>query len=76
MVDLKELKRLIKYLRKEGIVEFKSGDLEFKITPLSPKISKKKTLDPIESAIDSDYPTHEEMLFYSAGGLANKPEGN
>lgn len=75
MVDLKELKKLVKYLRKEGITEFKEGNLELKLTPLTPKPSKKQTIDPITEAIDSDYPTAEEMLFYSAGGLPTK-EGN
>ena len=78
MIDLKELKRLVKYLRKEGITEFKNGDLEFKLgsEPIKHSI-KKPTIpqsDPIIEAIESDYPSKEELLFYSAGGLL--PESN
>ena len=78
MVDLKELKKLVKYLRKEGITEFKEGTLELKLPHLAPKprkISKEET-DIIQDAIDSDYPTAEELLFYSAGGIPEKPERN
>lgn len=79
MVDLKELKKLIKYLRKEGITEFKSGDLEFKLGPeTGAKVykSKQKQSDVSDQVnVDTDYPSPDEMLFYSAGGAA-LPDSN
>jgi len=81
MVDLKELKALVKYLRKEGITEFKNGDLEFKLgeTPTkqkrAPKINSKIEVSE-QVNIDTDYPTEEEMLYYSAGGMSTEEQGN
>lgn len=78
MVDLKELKKLVKYLRKEGITEFKNGELEFKLSPETrPKVykSKQNQSDVSEQVnIDTDYPTPEEMLFYSSGGMPTKED--
>lgn len=80
MVDLKELKKLVKYLRKEGITEFKNGDLEFKLSSELPKRIKKNTVNTSSNDvsdqvnIDTDYPTPEEMLFYSAGGMPPKED--
>lgn len=71
MVDLKELKKLIKYLRKEGITEFKADGFEFKLGPEPAKSRKslaKQAESEIQGAIDSDYPSEEELLFMSAGG--------
>lgn len=68
MVDLKELKALVKYLRKEGITEFKSGDLEFKLNLEQPKTTKKSKIDVSDQVnIETDEPTREELLFWSAG---------
>lgn len=76
MVDIKELKKLVKYLRKEGITEFKSGDLEFKLGVILEKPRKSKQVDVSEQVnIDTDYPSPDEMLFYSAGGAA-LPDSN
>lgn len=76
MVDLKELKKLVKYLRKEGITEFKNGDIEFKLAPEQPKTTKKSTkIDVSEQInIDTDEPSPEEMLFWSAGGATETPK--
>ena len=75
MIDLKELRKLVKYLRKEGITEFKNGDLEFKLNAEIPKkrhkasVSANANNDVSDQVnIDSDYPTQEELLFFSAGG--------
>lgn len=72
MVDLKELKKLVKYLRKEGITEFKNGDLEFKLGAEIPKTRRSKASIQNNVSeqvnIQSDYPSHEELLFMSAGG--------
>ena len=81
MVDLKELKKLVKYLRQEGITEFKNGDLEFKLG--SQPTKSKKVSKPIpeghtdvseEVNVETDGPTNEELLFWSAGGAANFPK--
>lgn len=74
MVDLKELQKLVKYLRKEGITEFKSGDLEFKLGAAPTKKSEKK-LDVSEAVnINTSGPTQEDLLFWSAGGAAAPKE--
>lgn len=67
MVDLKELKALIKYLRKEGITEFKDGTLEISLNPQSKPIKKHKTkVDVSEQVnIETNEPTREELLFWS-----------
>lgn len=73
MTDIKELKKLVKYLRKEGITEYKDGELQFKLGE-PPQKTHKATTKPTQTDvssqvnIDTDYPTEEEMLFYSAGG--------
>lgn len=74
-VDIKELKKLVKYLRKEGISEFKSGDLEFKLgpEPVIPK-SKKTDVSDIVNDVATDGPTQEDLLFWSAGGAATKED--
>lgn len=68
MVDLKELKRLVKYLRKEGITEFKNGDLEFKLSPEQPKLTRKIDVSSQVNDVPTDEPSKEELLFWSAGG--------
>lgn len=73
MVDLKELKKLVKYLRQEGITEFKNGDLAFKLSPEQPK--KTKDIDVSDQVnIDTEGPSQEELLFWSAGGTTDKPK--
>lgn len=76
MVDLKELKLLVKYLRKEGITEFKSGDLEFKLGhPMSTRKRKEK-VDVSEQVneIPTNMPSQEELLFWSATGGPDIPK--
>jgi hypothetical protein len=70
VVDIKELKKLIKYLRAEGITEFKSGDMEFKLGQKQLKTTNKsKQVDVSEEVnIPDDGPSGEELLFWSAGG--------
>lgn len=81
MVDLKELKRLVKYLRKEGITEFKSDGLEFKLGSEPTKRQRKSKSTPEGQVdvsdqvnIESDMPSQKELLFWSAGGSADIPD--
>lgn len=73
MIDLKELKKLVKYLRQEGITEFKQGDLEIKLpysgTSTLSQRKKKQSKDVSDQVNDvpTDEPTREELLFWSAG---------
>lgn len=73
-MDLKELKKLIKYLRKEGITEYKCDGLEFKLGSAPIKTRKMKPIPKgqndvsDEINIDTDEPSREELLFWSAGG--------
>lgn len=76
MVDIKELKKLVKYLRQEGISEFKSGDVELKLDlNKEPKQAKSKKIDVSEQVnITTDEPSREELLFWSAGGATETPK--
>ena len=83
MVDLKALKKLVKYLRKEGITEFKSDGLEFKLSPEVPKVYKAESsgstkVDVSDQVNDvpNDGPSQEELLFWSSGGPPPKEENN
>lgn len=83
MVDLKELKKLIKYLRKEGITEFKADGIEFKLGNLPSKLPRLKKFHPIPDGqvdvsdqvnIETNEPSREELLFWSAGGVDTNPK--
>lgn len=70
MIDIKELKKLVKYLRKEGITEFKDGTLELRLELQPKRISKHKTKVDVSDQVNevpTDEPTREELLFWSAG---------
>lgn len=64
-MDPKDLKAIIKLCKKEGVLTFKSKDLEF---TLSPSAIPKKFQAKSDDKIDQDKPpTEEEMLFWSSG---------
>lgn len=67
--DLKELEKLLKICRKQGVSDIKWGDIELKLGDLPSNDSV--TIDVNEGAY-TDFPsgmlTAEQLAFYSAGG--------
>lgn len=82
--DLKELDKLIALCRKRGISTIKLGEMELTLSEEAPKPTSRKPRNlstelPITSApYNSDSPTEEELLYWSAGtGIPNgEPAGN
>lgn len=61
----KELKDLIKFCKKEGVLYYKSAEVEFS---LGPKSKIKDLLKTQDDKIEQDKPpSEEEVLFWSAG---------
>lgn len=69
MADIKELKKLVAFMRKTGVIEYKSGEIELKLSPEAPskRTYTKKDVSEQVNEIDSDGPTQDELLFWSAG---------
>ena len=73
MADIKELKKLVAFMRKTGVIEYKSGEIELKLSPEAPtkrKYNKKQDVSDQVNDVESDSPTTEDLLFYSAGGFS------
>jgi len=72
--NLKDLERLLKLCRKQGVTEVKLGDVELKFGDLPPESrpSRDQDLIPTDNPY-ADFPdgelTPEQLMFYSAGGL-------
>lgn len=63
-MELKELKDLLKVLRAQGVLEFKSKDLLLKLSEDFPQHKEKKQEQtPI---LEEQELTEEELIFYSA----------
>ncbi len=69
-MDLKELKKTIKFLRAQGVSEYEDGGIKLKLLPIDskPKASKSKTNVNVSDVVNSDpsMPTREELLFWSS----------
>lgn len=68
-MDPKDLKAIIKLCKKEGVLSFKSKDLEFTLSPSA--ISKKlqaQSDDKIEQTTQYD---PEALIDWSSGGIGN-----
>lgn len=63
-MDVKELAKLIKLCRKEGVVHYKTADFEFKLGP-----NVKKTTQSNDKIEQDPQPTEEDVLFWSSGGI-------
>jgi hypothetical protein len=72
--NLKDLEKLLKLLRKQGVVSFRLGDIDLKLGDLP---TATKSNDFLEDGQENDpyanFPdgmlTPEQLMFYSAGGL-------
>lgn len=75
-MDLKELKRIVSFLRKSGVTKYSENGLTLELGPeVVPKYSSKhKSKEIDESLIPTDTPTDEELLFWSAGGAPEQKD--
>ncbi len=75
IASLKDLEKLLKLLRKQGVVDFKMGDIDLKLgdLPREPQSVQEEEVDPEDPY--AHFPpgmlTPEQLMFYSSGG---KPE--
>lgn len=69
MPDPKALKKLASACRKAGVKSFKCADFEFQLSDEAMEIErpKKSATTTVESLIDEDTLTDEELLLWSAG---------
>lgn len=77
-MELKELKRLVKYCRSVGISHFESGEVKFDLLPYEPKAEKKmaKKIELAEkSAMEKiTQMSEEDLLLYSSQGFNTETE--
>lgn len=68
--NLKELEKLLKLCRKQGVLEIKFGTVEFKLGDLPQEVGAQSSID--ESDPLKNFPqgelTPEQLMFYSSGG--------
>ena len=70
--DLKELEKLLKLCRKQGVTEIKLQDVELKLGDLPQAQSQSQ--EPDQEAQDAwlglppGFPSEEQLKYYSAGG--------
>lgn len=73
-MDTKQLKVLLKTLRDNGVLRFKTADIELELSPegLFPEKRVEAQNEAPESPLEG-FPegilTQEQLMFYSAGGL-------
>jgi hypothetical protein len=61
-LELKDLKDLLKLLRAQGVLRFKTPDLELELSEFAPQQKEKKQ----SMELDEKELTDEELIFYSA----------
>lgn len=68
--DFKDLEKLLKLCRKQGVTDIKLGDIELKFGELPIDLSKNIDInsDPYVGFPGGEL-TPEQLMFYSAGGL-------
>jgi hypothetical protein len=79
VTSLKDLEKLLKLLRKQGVVDFKHGDIELKLGDLP--VERSQTQD-TEDELDNPYAafptgmlTETQAMHYANGGIPeNDPE--
>lgn len=62
-MELRELKDLLKLLRAQGVLRFKTPDLELELSEFAPQQQKEKKQ---QIELDERELTDEELIFYSA----------
>jgi hypothetical protein len=68
--SLKDLERLLKICRKQGVTEIKLKDVEFKLgdLPMERGSNEVEIEDPLTGFPEGEL-TPEQLMFYSSGGL-------
>jgi predicted oxidoreductase len=69
---LKDLEKLLKLLRKQGVQNFKMGEIELKLGDLPQEMVPAQIEESASNSPYADFPegmlTPEQLIFYSAGG--------
>lgn len=84
MTDLKDIKKLVDYMRKVGICKLTDGTLHIELSPDAPpkraytrkNTSKLPQADTQTDMIPTDSLSEEELLYYSAGGIPDELKDN
>lgn len=71
--DLKELEKLLKLCRKQGVTEINLGTVAFKLGDLP---DKSKEEEETVSNFPSEVLTPDQLMFYSAGGVPSEDPEN
>lgn len=72
-MDLKELKALLKVLRQNGILHYKSGEVDITLSPDSHLLPKEEmVVAPEEVGFPQGILSDEQLAYYSAGGLPSE----
>lgn len=78
--DLKDLERLFKLCRKQGIAEFAINGITFKLGDLPVEQSKHVTIEDEITDPYKNFPqgelTPEQLMYYSSGGLPDEDPEN
>lgn len=74
MVDLKELEKIVKFCRKNGVLTLKNSEIEVTLTasePMESYYKRRKKAQPQDDnqsdTIETDEYTDEQILMWSAG---------
>lgn len=72
-INIKKAKKIIQFMRKEGVSHLKTSELDVTISlnHLPPKKKSKKESYPEEEKIKNNY-TEEEVLFWSSPGMLDE----
>lgn len=73
--DLKELERLLKLCRKQGVTEIELGEIKFKLGDLPLEPGKAQLIDTPDDPY-KNFPagelSPEQLMFYSSGGVPDE----
>lgn len=69
-MDNKQLKSLLKILRDNGVLNFKTSDIELQLSPLAilPEEKAKPQEEPDLAGFPDGILSPEQLMFYSSGG--------
>lgn len=65
-VDLKELRKIVRFCQKNGIISYKSGDFAIELSKFQPSVKQEISDSEIESFPSWDSLTPEQKLLWSA----------
>lgn len=68
-LDIKKLKKITRFMRKEGVLVLKTPEIELQISPSKLfHVERKQKLNQSAATetVETQQPTEEELLFYSS----------